>query len=239
MRICGQGWRNATLNRTKGFTLIELLVVIAIIAILAAILFPVFVKARAAAKRSADLVCQRQLGIGLCLYADEHNGSYPWVSQAGTLRYFPSYPVSKVNTTISGELIMLLKLYVKDKRMFYCPAVDAYDKFYTYDKQRQATPAFMYIGFYYYAGESWGGPDPIKQNGSPKRILVSCIGGGVTTSSGGPDEGTSGHGKAQGIYTFADGHAKFIHHFNYPYTYGECQTMGDMTKLLLAKWPDQ
>lgn len=223
-------------NRKRGFTLIELLVVIAIIAILAAILFPVLIGVKAAAKRSADLTYQRQLGMGLCLYADSNNGRFPWVSRAGTLRYFPTYP-SGTNTTISGELIYLLMPYVKNRQVFYCPAVEAYSKAYSYDRQSQANPKFMYIGFYYYGGQGWAGPEPTKQAGSPRRILISCIGGGVATNAGGTGEGISGHGKAQGIYTFTDGHAKFIRHFNYPYSYSECTAMGDMDKLLLPKWP--
>jgi prepilin-type N-terminal cleavage/methylation domain-containing protein len=223
------------LNRQKGFTLIELLVVVAIIAILAAIMFPIFIKAKAAAKCSTDLAFQRQLGMGLCMYADSNGGRFPWPSTAGTYRYFPAYPFGTTCTTISGELIYLLKPYVRDKRMFYCPAVDVYYKGYGYDAQSKASPPFMYIGFYYYADEDWGGPEPIKQAGSPKRILISCIGGGV----GGNGEGRSGHGKAQGIYTFADGHAKYIRHFNYPWTYSDCVRMNDMSKLLMPKWDDQ
>lgn len=228
------------MNRRRGFTLIELLVVIAIIAILAAILFPIFVDAKAAGKRSADLTNQRQLGMALSLYADTNNGRFPWVSQAGTLRYFPSYPVGTTNTTISGELIWLLKPYVKSKRVFYCPAVDAYSKTYSYERQSKASPPCMYIGYYYYGGQGWGGPDPVKQAGSPRRILISCIGGGVVGGSGGAaGEGISGHGKALGIYTFTDGHCKYIRHFNYPYSYSECKAMNDYTKLLLPKWPGQ
>jgi len=55
----------------RGFTLIELLVVIAIIAILAAILFPVFAQAKRAAKASADLSNQKQLTLGLIMYAGD------------------------------------------------------------------------------------------------------------------------------------------------------------------------
>lgn len=58
----------------RAFTLIELLVVIAIIAILAAILFPVFAQAKAAAKKSACLNHQRQVGIALAIYRDECDG---------------------------------------------------------------------------------------------------------------------------------------------------------------------
>ncbi len=218
-----------------GFTLIELLVVIAIIAILAAILFPVFVSAKSSGKRAADLGHQRQIGTAISLYCDDNHGTYPWISRAGTRRYFPTYP-DNVNTTISGELMYLLKPYVKNRLVFYCSAVDAYGRQYTCVGQSEANPPFMYIGFYYYVGDGWSGPKPISQNGNPRRILLSCIGGGVSTSSGGAGEGRSGHGKAQGIYTFADGHAAFVHHFNYPYSYTECVALKNMSKLLMPKW---
>ena len=61
----------------QGFTLIELLVVIAIIAILAAILFPVFAKAREKARQS---VCQsnlKQIGLGLLMYAQDYDETLP------------------------------------------------------------------------------------------------------------------------------------------------------------------
>ena len=67
----------------KAFTLIELLVVIAIIAILAAILFPVFAQAKAAAKRTADLSNVKNITLGTILYAGDADDNLPpmWIVQ--------------------------------------------------------------------------------------------------------------------------------------------------------------
>ncbi|MEI7576194.1 MAG: prepilin-type N-terminal cleavage/methylation domain-containing protein [Armatimonadota bacterium] len=61
----------------KAFTLIELLVVIAIIAILAAILFPVFAQAKAAAKKAAGISNQKQISLGIIMYGADADDMYP------------------------------------------------------------------------------------------------------------------------------------------------------------------
>ena len=63
--------------RTRGFTLIELLVVIAIIAILAAILFPVFAQARAAARKAACTSNMKQIGLAMQGYSTDYDGYMP------------------------------------------------------------------------------------------------------------------------------------------------------------------
>jgi prepilin-type N-terminal cleavage/methylation domain-containing protein len=65
------------MTRNKAFTLIELLVVIAIIAILAAILFPVFAQAKAAAKKSATLSNLKQNGTAVQIYLSDADDTYP------------------------------------------------------------------------------------------------------------------------------------------------------------------
>jgi prepilin-type N-terminal cleavage/methylation domain-containing protein len=75
-------FRTKQTNRSA-FTLSELLVVIAIIAILAAILFPVFAQARERARGIACLSNMKQLGLGLKMYSQEYDESYPRCSFIG------------------------------------------------------------------------------------------------------------------------------------------------------------
>ena len=90
----------------RGFTLIELLVVIAIIAILAAILFPVFAQAKAAAKKTSCLSNERQIGIAFMLYASDSDDYLPLASQ-------PAAPTSWTAT---------VQAYAKNYAIFRCPS---------------------------------------------------------------------------------------------------------------------
>src|SRR5437588_9687957 len=64
-------------RRPSGFTLIELLVVIAIIAVLAAILFPVFAKARANARKTSAISNLKQIGAAVLMYAQDYDENLP------------------------------------------------------------------------------------------------------------------------------------------------------------------
>lgn len=65
--------------KRSGFTLIELLVVIAIIAILAAILFPVFAQAKLAAKKTADLSNVKNIALGMMIYTGDNDDKLPFI----------------------------------------------------------------------------------------------------------------------------------------------------------------
>jgi prepilin-type N-terminal cleavage/methylation domain-containing protein/prepilin-type processing-associated H-X9-DG protein len=71
------GTRGAGGRARGGFTLVELLVVIAIIALLAAVLFPVFAQAREKGRQTYCLSNLRQMGTAMMLYTEDHDGSYP------------------------------------------------------------------------------------------------------------------------------------------------------------------
>ena len=105
--------------KTRGFTLIELLVVIAIIAILAAILFPVFARAREKARQTSCLSNVKQMSLGVHMYIQDYDETLPfaliytatsaprpWAGGSGTYLYWPDqiYP------------------YVMNRQVFTCPS---------------------------------------------------------------------------------------------------------------------
>jgi prepilin-type N-terminal cleavage/methylation domain-containing protein/prepilin-type processing-associated H-X9-DG protein len=109
----------------QAFTLIELLVVIAIIAILAAILFPVFSKAKAAAYKTSCLSNVRQLGLAFLMYQDDSDGHYPdrrdlKSSLPGGYRPWTDWPPVDPRAAWA-EVIM--GVYVKNPAIWSCPSV--------------------------------------------------------------------------------------------------------------------
>src|SRR4028119_1048011 len=104
------GQHAARQNRKKGFTLIELLVVIAIIAILAAILFPVFARARENARRASCQSNLKQIGLGLMQYTQDYDEKYPLFNEN------PGGPGN--NSPARPNWTQIIQPYIKSTQLF-------------------------------------------------------------------------------------------------------------------------
>jgi prepilin-type N-terminal cleavage/methylation domain-containing protein len=127
----------STNYRIKGFTLIELLVVIAIIAILAAILFPVFARARENARRASCMSNLKQIGLGFMQYTQDYDEEFPpalycgvWSSDysSRTIDTDPSKPSGVYKVSSGGTAnhwvswMDAIYPYIKSTQIFRCPS---------------------------------------------------------------------------------------------------------------------
>jgi len=119
-------------RRQSGFTLIELLVVIAIIAILAAILFPVFAQARAKARQASCVSNMKQISLAMLMYAQDYDevlpqpGSLPrWQANGAACGDATAMRVpdgTNIVRMMNGGLQWFLDPYVKNNGIFRCPS---------------------------------------------------------------------------------------------------------------------
>jgi len=129
----------STRRPKQGFTLIELLVVIAIIAILAAILFPVFARAREAARKTSCLSNTKQLGTASAMYISDYDGAYPdsrvtWFNGPGDgiwpgPNYYGAEHICRYAHRVYandgrtlGGIGLIYNPYIKNTAIFRCPS---------------------------------------------------------------------------------------------------------------------
>jgi len=103
------------LKGRAGFTLVELLVVIAVIAILAAILYPVFAIAREKARQTGCTSNLHQIGTGVQMYLQDYDGTYPYNA-------YPQSQPDPITTLDRTPYYMKLFPYVKNYQLFVCPS---------------------------------------------------------------------------------------------------------------------
>jgi prepilin-type N-terminal cleavage/methylation domain-containing protein len=104
------------MHRRHGFTLIELLVVIAIIAILAAILFPVFAQAREKARSATCLSNNKQIGLAVAMYMQDYDTTYPAQKGDGIFVF------AAKNKDNGQNYYDELTPYIKNGQVWICPS---------------------------------------------------------------------------------------------------------------------
>ncbi len=103
----------------RGFTLIELLVVIAILAVLAAILLPVFAQAREKARQASCMSNVKNIGMAVMMYTQDHDETLP---DFGFRICPPQVVYPGQGPTYALLFTEFLQPYLKNKQVFFCPS---------------------------------------------------------------------------------------------------------------------
>ncbi|AIE85909.1 prepilin-type N-terminal cleavage/methylation domain-containing protein [Fimbriimonas ginsengisoli] len=221
----------------RAFTLIELLVVIAIIAILAAILFPVFAQAKLAAKKTAALNSVKEIGLGMNLYVGDWDDTTPIVFS--------------INGQGSVDVYQTMQPYIKNMDLFFssewtqkngasvgggsasCDNTKTPDGYFvpTGDNAKRCISFGYNWGFGVWAGGALVGPEQAWSNGrvtsgismtavdeptklaafgdeyNGRRYTISAIGSDLEYYTG-PKKNTSLRYGGSFNFSFVDGHAK-------------------------------
>ena len=195
----------------RGFTLIELLVVIAIIAILAAILFPVFARAREKARQTSCTSNVKQMMMGVLMYVQDYDerlllGVHPCAVWPGANALTHSYLTPNI---AFGHL---LEPYCKNQNIFVCPSGDAADACWGHTYQYNSS---------LFSASSAGAPGA----GLTLAQFEDAAGTLVIADCSGPSWGTNHSRKAHSSDTitayrnigYLDGHAKLEKYLMGPY----------------------
>jgi prepilin-type N-terminal cleavage/methylation domain-containing protein/prepilin-type processing-associated H-X9-DG protein len=191
-----------------GFTLIELLVVIAIIAILAAILFPVFARAREKARQTSCASNVKQISLGILMYAQDYDEKFT------NLGWCASGAIPRVTWA------EMTYPYVKNAQIFICPSADSADN------GSPNIPNGINYGFNIWAYRALGWyqvvkvPAPAntimigdKDNGCVRLLSSRCVTGGCQCYGGQTpvqnDHYLTDRHNGGANYGFMDGHAKW------------------------------
>ena len=142
----------------RAFTLMELLIVIAMIAVLAALLFPVFLSVRAKGRQTACLSNLEQLGLAFSLYAHDNDDQFAYGGDVNDIHSSPNVWITAAHgefaiaATTLKPLPEVLDPYIKNNELWHCPSDTGFDYLDTSSTAISAHPSSyeQYGCSYYY-----------------------------------------------------------------------------------------